>query len=185
MAHQGKHQMRFYKGMQVEEAGSRVVPVTCSWWQAHPHDMQRGRSDGRALGRDGGAQEPGLVSCAEALWDVFAQHPATAAAAARMQQRMEACPRQSAAALGRTAWNAYSFNLDYRTGASLATEHSRCSSKLHRTLRCYTQSKTWCLHSLPALLLTRNTHSSQLQHALRHMIPIVAHRSTSMLSLGR
>ena len=57
---------------------------------------------------------------AEALWDVFAAHPATAAAAGRMLQRAGQCPVMTAAALGRTAWNAYSFNLDYRTGENLA-----------------------------------------------------------------
>ncbi|CAL8471179.1 g10721 [Coccomyxa elongata] len=64
-------------------------------------------------------EEPGLVAAAEALWDMFAAHPATADAAARMAQRSSACPVHAAAALGRTAWNAYSFNLDYRTGKHL------------------------------------------------------------------
>ncbi|BDA46570.1 hypothetical protein COCOBI_09-0220 [Coccomyxa sp. Obi] len=64
-------------------------------------------------------EEPGLVAAAEALWDVFAAHPTTADAAARMAQRSASCPVQAAAALGRTAWNAYSFNLDYRTGKHL------------------------------------------------------------------
>ncbi|KAK9919052.1 hypothetical protein WJX75_009029 [Coccomyxa subellipsoidea] len=64
-------------------------------------------------------EEPGLVAAAEALWDIFAAHTATAEAAARMLQRKVLCPLQAATALGRTAWNAYSFNLDYRTGKHL------------------------------------------------------------------
>jgi hypothetical protein len=63
-------------------------------------------------------QEPDLVRAAELLWDRFAAHPATAAAAERMVQRLRASAEQSALALGRTGWNAYSLNLDYRTGES-------------------------------------------------------------------
>lgn len=61
------------------------------------------------------------MGAAEALWEVFAAHPATAGAAARMQQCKNLCPLQAATALGRTAWNAYSFNLDYRTGEAPIT----------------------------------------------------------------
>ena len=74
------------------------------------------RSIQPSLGTPLSAQEPGLVAAAEALWDIFAAHTATAEAAARMLQRKVLCPLQAATALGRTAWNAYSFNLDYRTG---------------------------------------------------------------------
>jgi len=62
-------------------------------------------------------QEPGLVAAAEHAWDLMAAHPATASAAARMAAHIEATPARAAARLGRSAWNAYSFNVDYRTGA--------------------------------------------------------------------
>ena len=41
----------------------------------------------------------------------------TADAARRMLASMEASPGVTGSALGGTGWNAYSFNLDYRTGA--------------------------------------------------------------------
>ena len=65
-------------------------------------------------------QEPGLIQAAELIWDAFAGHASTAPAAAAMLGRLGASPVLAASALGRTAWNAYSFNLDYRTGARWA-----------------------------------------------------------------
>ena len=64
-------------------------------------------------------QEVGLVRAAEMMWDAFAAHPSTASAASRMLQMMRSSPAQSAMALGRTGWNAYSVNLDFRTGKPL------------------------------------------------------------------
>jgi hypothetical protein len=69
-------------------------------------------------------QEPGFVQAAEQLWDAFAAHAATAAAAARMLAGMAASPGMAASALGRTGWNAYSFNLDYRTGVFVSWLHA-------------------------------------------------------------
>ena len=58
------------------------------------------------------------MAAAEHAWDLMAAHPATASAAARMAAHIEATPARAAARLGRSAWNAYSFNVDYRTGAT-------------------------------------------------------------------
>ena len=114
---------------------------------AEAAQIQQGRRE-----LDCTAQEPGLVSAAEALWDVFAAHPATAGAAARMLERRAQCPLQAATALGRTAWNAYSFNLDYRTG-----EYSHaCSHMLRSKLTTFSQQ---CLpfgtrgHHLPKVMI--------------------------------
>ena len=69
-------------------------------------------------------QEAGLVAAAELAWDQLAAHPATAAAAQRMTVHIEATPARAAARLGRSAWNAYSFNVDYRTGALRPQAHT-------------------------------------------------------------
>jgi len=62
-------------------------------------------------------QEGDLIRAAEEVWDVFAAGSSTAAAAQRMLHSICQTPSGSASRLGRTAWNAYSFNIDYRTGA--------------------------------------------------------------------
>jgi hypothetical protein len=61
-------------------------------------------------------QEGGLAAAAELLWAQFAARPATAPAAARMLRHLHSSPACAASALGRTGWNAYSVNVDYRTG---------------------------------------------------------------------
>ena len=61
-------------------------------------------------------QEPALILAMEILWDQFAAHAPTKAAAARMLAHAHSCPIQSASCLGRTPFNAYSFNINYRTG---------------------------------------------------------------------
>lgn len=61
-------------------------------------------------------QEASLVQAAEEVWQVFAAAPSTAAAAERMLQNVKSGPLLSGSCLGNTAWNAYSFNIDYRTG---------------------------------------------------------------------
>lgn len=60
------------------------------------------------------------MAAAEQAWAAFAAHPATADAARRMLAGMAASPGMAGTALGSTGWNAYSFNLDYRTGAGVA-----------------------------------------------------------------
>lgn len=75
-------------------------------------------------------QEPGLIAAAEQAWDLLAGHPATAAAAGRMATQVAATPARAAARLGRSGWNAYSFNVDYRTGASCSTWPCTSSSAL-------------------------------------------------------
>lgn len=64
------------------------------------------------------------MAAAELAWDQLAAHPATAAAARRMTVHIEATPARAAARLGRSAWNAYSFNVDYRTGALRPHAHT-------------------------------------------------------------
>ena len=58
-------------------------------------------------------QEPALVQAAEALWQQMAAHQATAQASQRMLDHIHSTgsPR-----LGSTGWNAYSINVDFRTG---------------------------------------------------------------------
>ena len=63
--------------------------------------------------------EAHVVDAAEQIWDKFAAEPTTRDAAARMVEHCEADPVKSAARLGRTAWNAYSINANYRTGNHL------------------------------------------------------------------
>lgn len=63
------------------------------------------------------------MAAAEILWDQFARHPPTAAAAARMLSHLRGDPVRAASALGRTGWNAYSFNVDYRTGRHLDSKN--------------------------------------------------------------
>ncbi len=64
-------------------------------------------------------QEDNLVRAAEAVWNIFAAGAATAAAAQRMMQNICEAPSGLDSRLGATAWNAYSFNIDYRTGGHL------------------------------------------------------------------
>lgn len=61
-------------------------------------------------------QEAGLVQAAEVVWQVFAAGSSTAAAAERMLQNVKSSSLGSASCLGHTGWNAYSLNIDYRTG---------------------------------------------------------------------
>ena len=61
-------------------------------------------------------QEAGLVQAAEVVWHVFAAGSNTAAAAERMLQNVKSNSLGSGSCLGDTAWNAYSLNIDYRTG---------------------------------------------------------------------
>ena len=63
--------------------------------------------------------EAHVVDATEQIWDKFAAEPTTRDAAARMVEHCEADPVKSAARLGRTAWNAYSINANYRTGNHL------------------------------------------------------------------
>ncbi len=64
-------------------------------------------------------QEDNLVRAAEAVWNTFAAGAATAAAAQRMMHNISEAPSGLDSRLGATAWNAYSFNIDYRTGGRL------------------------------------------------------------------
>ena len=61
-------------------------------------------------------QEAALVQAAELVWQVFAAGPSTAAAAKRMLHNVKSSLVGSGSCLGHTAWNAYSLNIDYRTG---------------------------------------------------------------------
>ena len=61
-------------------------------------------------------QEADLVRAAEIVWDDFAAAPSTAAAAQRMMQHAHSSPVAASSYLGHSAWNAYSLNIDYRTG---------------------------------------------------------------------
>lgn len=59
-------------------------------------------------------QEPGLLAMVNEVWESFAADKATCAAAERMLQSAACtCPGHC---LGNSAWNAYSINIDYRTG---------------------------------------------------------------------
>ena len=62
-----------------------------------------------------------MVKAAELLWQVFAAGSSTAAAAERMLQNVKSSPLGSGSCLGRSAWNAYSLNIDYRTGICIVT----------------------------------------------------------------
>lgn len=62
------------------------------------------------------SQEAGLIEAAEMLWDDFAAAKGTQAAAERMLHLAKGNSLAASSCLGRTAWNAYSFNIDYRTG---------------------------------------------------------------------
>lgn len=53
------------------------------------------------------------MQAAEGLWKLFSKHSATQAAARRMVQNTQ----EGEVCLGCTPWNAYSFNIDFRTGA--------------------------------------------------------------------
>lgn len=64
-------------------------------------------------------QEENLVRAAEAVWNTFAAGATTAAAAQRMMHNICEAPSELDSRLGATAWNAYSFNIDYRTGGHL------------------------------------------------------------------
>jgi hypothetical protein len=62
--------------------------------------------------------EPSLVALAERAWGVLCAHPQAGAAATRQLEYLRGgCGGRARAALGRTGWNAYSFNLDYATAA--------------------------------------------------------------------
>lgn len=56
------------------------------------------------------------MTAAEEVWNSFAEAPTTAAAAERMMHNVSRTPAGLHSRLGNTAWNAYSFNIDYRTG---------------------------------------------------------------------
>jgi len=64
-------------------------------------------------------QEENLVRAAEAVWNTFAAGAATADAAQRMMHNICEAPSGLDSRLGTTAWNAYSFNIDYRTGGQV------------------------------------------------------------------
>lgn len=66
-------------------------------------------------------QEAALVQAAELVWQVFAAGSSTAAAAERMLQNVKSSALGSGSCLGHTAWNAYSLNIDYRTGMRIDT----------------------------------------------------------------
>ena len=65
------------------------------------------------------AEEPGLIAMAERLWDSFKSHEPTAAAAQQMDDYLNSTEARAATRLGRTGWNAYSFNLDFPTARHL------------------------------------------------------------------
>lgn len=68
-------------------------------------------------------QEPGLLAMVNEVWKSFAADKATCAAAERMLQSAAcACPGHC---LGESAWNAYSINIDYRTGKVSGHLHAR------------------------------------------------------------
>ena len=67
------------------------------------------------------AQEAALVQAAQLVWQLFAAGSSTAAAAERMLQNVKSSPLGSGSCLGSTAWNAYSLNIDYRTGMRIFT----------------------------------------------------------------
>ena len=62
------------------------------------------------------AQEAALARAADALWDRFSSHRETAAAAEDMLRQAESSPARKASRIGSTPWNAYAFNIDFRTG---------------------------------------------------------------------
>lgn len=109
--------------LQLHPVQAALVQAARTHWtpiqrcQCHDHSSQQSFA---------ASQEPGLITAAEQAWDLLASHPATAAAAGRMAAQVAATPARAAARLGRSGWNAYSFNVDYRTGASCSTW--RCAS---------------------------------------------------------
>ena len=71
------------------------------------------------------------MQTAELVWQVFAAGSSTAAAAERMLQNVKSSSLGSGSCLGSTAWNAYSLNIDYRTGVQTVTWVHWCD------LRCF------------------------------------------------
>ena len=53
---------------------------------------------------------------ADALWERFARHSTTALAARNMLRDAESSPARNASRIGNTPWNAYAYNIDFRTG---------------------------------------------------------------------
>lgn len=72
-----------------------------------------------ALSRRLGPEETFLVEAAECAWDVFASERETRVAAQRMVEHCEQDPVKNASRIGRTGWNAYNLNINYRTGAHI------------------------------------------------------------------
>ncbi|KAK9814732.1 hypothetical protein WJX72_010670 [[Myrmecia] bisecta] len=62
------------------------------------------------------AEEPCFAEAANLIWGLLEGHAATAGAAARMMRYIQSSPLRTASQLGTSGWNAYSFNVDYRTG---------------------------------------------------------------------
>lgn len=60
-------------------------------------------------------EEPRFIQWMNRIWDVFSANPATKEAAAWMKASLLANQETSVTQLGRTGWNAYSFNLDFST----------------------------------------------------------------------
>jgi hypothetical protein len=98
-----------------------------------------------------------MIECANILWDAMAGHAATAAPAQRMLAHILSTPSRAASRLGRTAWNAYSYNIDYRTGVGIRP--ALCSA--------------W---TAPAL---RGAERRRLPHAW-HLLDVVALRHRSL-----
>ena len=71
-------------------------------------------------------QEEALARAADALWERFSRHPATAAAARNMLQHAESSPARNASRIGGTPWNAYAFNIDFRTGVGSESQAHYC-----------------------------------------------------------
>ena len=76
-----------------------------------------------------------------------------------MAAQVAATPARAAARLGRSGWNAYSFNVDYRTGmlsrtsfAAVLHQHALGISKKQRHARCW---RLICSQSKRLLLLLR------------------------------
>jgi hypothetical protein len=80
-----------------------------------PRRLTRGALDALPSGHFTAARRAAFVAAAEAVWDGMAAAPECLPAATAMLARMRRDPIQRCARLGRTAFNAYSINLDYRT----------------------------------------------------------------------
>ena len=72
-----------------------------------------------ALSRLLGGEESFLAEAAESAWGVFASQAETRLAARRMIEHCEQDPVKNESRIGRSGWNAYNLNINYRTGAHI------------------------------------------------------------------